>query len=97
MSYGVGCRPGLDLALLWLAAVARIKPLAWELPYAEGAALKIQKEKKKRTPTSIHRMQDRSLALLSRLKDLELPRAEVKDAAWIQCCCGCSEGWRLQL
>jgi len=50
VSYGVGCRPGLDLALLWLAAVARIKPLAWELPYAEGAALKIQKEKKKELP-----------------------------------------------
>ena len=37
--------------LLWLwyrpAAVAPIKPLAWELPYASGEALKIKKEKKK--------------------------------------------------
>ena len=40
----------LDLALLWLwhrpAAVAPIRPLAWELPYPAGAALK--KKKKKR-------------------------------------------------
>ena len=44
MSCGVGCRHGSDLALLWLwrrpAAVAPIQPLAWELPYAEGAVLK---------------------------------------------------------
>ena len=44
-----GSIPGLalwvkDLALLWLwcrpAAAAPIRPLAWELPYATGAALK---------------------------------------------------------
>ena len=29
---------------LWLAAVAPIWPLAWELPYAVGAALKRQKD-----------------------------------------------------
>ena len=51
MSCGVGHRPGLDLALLWLwyrlAAAALIRtPLAWELPYAVGAALKRQKKKK---------------------------------------------------
>ena len=44
MSSGVGQRLGSDLALLWLwcrlAAVAPIRPLAWELPYAAGAALK---------------------------------------------------------
>ena len=49
MSWGVGQRCGLDLALLWLwgrpAAVALIHPLAWELPYAAGAALKRQKQK----------------------------------------------------
>ena len=51
MSFRVVCRHGLDLALLWLwhrlAAIAQIKPLAWELPYALGAALKRQKKKKK--------------------------------------------------
>ena len=44
MSYGVGRRHGSDLALLWLwcrlVAIALIQPLAWEPPYAMGAALK---------------------------------------------------------
>ena len=52
MSCGVGCRFGLDLALLWLwyrpAAVAPIRPLAWEPPYAAGAALETTKKKKKK-------------------------------------------------
>ena len=50
MSWGVGHRQGSDLALLWLwrreAATALIRPLAWESPYAAGAALKRQKDKK---------------------------------------------------
>ena len=45
MSCGVGDRCGSVLALLWLSrrltAVAPIQPLAWEPPYASGAALKI--------------------------------------------------------
>ena len=44
MSCGVGRGQGSDLALLWLwcrpAAVALIRLLAWEAPYAVGAALK---------------------------------------------------------
>ena len=51
MSCGVGCRHGQDPALLWLwrrsAAVALIRPLAWELPYAEGVALKKKKKMKR--------------------------------------------------
>ena len=51
VSFGVGRRHGSYLALLWLwlgpAAAAPIGPLAWELPYAEGAALKRQKDKKR--------------------------------------------------
>ena len=47
MSCGVGRRPGSDLALPWLwrrpAVIASIRPLAWEPPYAKGAALKRQK------------------------------------------------------
>jgi len=39
----LGCRCGLDPVLLWLwprpSATAPIRPLAWELPYAEGVAL----------------------------------------------------------
>ena len=50
MSCGVGHRSSLDLALLWLwcrlAAVALIRPLAWEPPYAIHVALKRQKTKK---------------------------------------------------
>ena len=39
---GLGCRLGLDPKLLWLwyrAAIAPIRPLAWEPPYAVGRAL----------------------------------------------------------
>ena len=48
MSYGVGHRHSSGPMLLWLwrrpAAAALIRPLAWEPPYAAGAAL--EKEKK---------------------------------------------------
>ena len=48
MSRGVGCRHGLYPVVLWLwcraAAVALIRLLAWELPYARSVAL--EKEKK---------------------------------------------------
>ena len=50
----MGPRRGSDPELLWLwrrpAAIAPIRPLAWEPPYAVGAALekaKRQKNKKK--------------------------------------------------
>ena len=43
----------MDLVLLWLwcrlAATAPIQPLAWELPYVVGPALKRQKKKSKQT------------------------------------------------
>ena len=52
MSYDVGRRRGSDPALLWLwyrpVATAPIRPLAWEPPYAMGAALKRQKTKKRK-------------------------------------------------
>ena len=52
MICGVGHRRGWDPVLLrlWhrLAAVALIEPLAWESPYAMGAALKSNKNKKKK-------------------------------------------------
>ena len=52
MSYGVGLRHGSDPELLWLwcrpAAVAEIRPLAWEPTYAAGVDLKQPKKKKKK-------------------------------------------------
>ena len=51
MSYDVSHRHGLDPMLLWLwrrlAATALIRPLAWELPYATGMALKSKTKFKK--------------------------------------------------
>ena len=57
VSCGVGCRHISDPALLWLwhrmAATAPIRPLAWEPPYATGAAPeKAKRQKKKKAPTS---------------------------------------------
>ena len=50
VSCGVGGRHGSDLLLLWLwcrlAAAALIRPLAWELPYAVGVALKRKGKKR---------------------------------------------------
>ena len=52
MSCDIGHRHGSDLALLWLwcgkAATALILPLAWEPPYATGAAQEIAKKTKKK-------------------------------------------------
>ena len=51
MSCGVGGRCGSDLVLLWLwyrpAAAAPTGPLAWEPPYAPGAALQSRTEKER--------------------------------------------------
>ena len=48
MSSGVGRRRGRDSELQWLwcrlAATTLIQPLAWELPYAAGVALKKKKK-----------------------------------------------------
>ena len=44
MSCGIGRRWGSDVTLLWLwgrpSAIAPIGPLAWDPPYALGAALR---------------------------------------------------------
>ena len=52
MSCGVGRRRSSGLMWLWLwrrpKAAPLIQPLAWELPYAMGAALKSKKKKKKK-------------------------------------------------
>ena len=55
MTCGVVRRCASDLALLWLwhrlATVGLIRLLAWEPPYATGAALKRQKKKKDQKKT----------------------------------------------
>ena len=50
VSFGVGCKHGLDLGWLWLwpVATALIQPLAYEPPYATGEALKSQKKEKRK-------------------------------------------------
>jgi len=54
MCCGVGHRHSSDPALLWLwcrpGAAALIWPLAWELPYATGAGLKIKTKDKRSSP-----------------------------------------------
>ena len=48
MSCGIGCSRGSDPELLWLAAVAPVRPIAWESPYAVGVALQSKEAKKKK-------------------------------------------------
>ena len=50
MSCGIGCKRGSDPMLLWCrwAGTAMIRPLAWEPPYATGAALKRQTKQNKK-------------------------------------------------
>ena len=51
MSCGVGCRRSWDPTLLWLwcrpAAMALMRPLAWEPPYTAGAAQEMAKRQNK--------------------------------------------------
>ena len=85
MSCGVGCTLGSDLALLWLwrrlVAIAPIRPLVWEPPYAVGAALKRQqpiKNKIRGTLDLLHGVYSGSLCLVVRA----VFRAEQKPVAW---------------
>ena len=52
VSCGIGRRHSSDPVLLWLwcrpVATALMGPLAWELPYALGAAQEMVKKKKKK-------------------------------------------------
>ena len=56
MSCGTGHRCGSGLVLLWHRplAIALIRPLAWEPPYAVGADLKRQKTKQNKTRNVFH-------------------------------------------
>ena len=80
-----GLVPGLaqwikDLALLWpwcrLAAVALIRPLAWEqLPYAVGAVLKNKKQSKKKQKTTTTKTKTKKHMLIRR--DFNIPLSVV--------------------
>ena len=77
MSCGVGCRRGSDPELLWLwcrpVATAPIGPLAWEPPYAAGAAQEIAKKK----PTNQTNKQKHSnLGLEGKKKKLPIRKQE---------------------
>ena len=67
MSCGVGGRCSLDLVVLWLwhrpAAEAPTGPLAQESPYAEGMALKRQKDKKTKKQKNYNEMPFRKLLM----------------------------------
>ena len=68
MSCGVGRRCGSDPAWLWLwcrpVATAQIRPLDWEPPYAESAALE------KHTHTHTHTQKDRTVKVIKNKKSL---------------------------
>ena len=80
MSCGIGHRHGSDLVLLWHrpAAVALIRPLAWEFPYSTGTALKKPKKKKKPIVTLVNMSQlfkaVETLVQIGEMESLDLPR-----------------------
>ena len=85
MVWGVGRRCDSDPELLWLwcrlAATALIRPLAWEPPYASGAALKKtkkQKTNKKKNPIKVSYGEART-----RFKSFPLPQAEIREPSWL--------------
>ena len=84
---GVGYRCGSDPELLWLwcrpAAVTPIGHLAWEPPYATGAALKKTKKKKRDHLTS------QPMLSLVHLKDPSLRPAQPKGPIRMPECVHC--------
>ena len=95
MNCGVGLRHGLRshiaVAVGRLATVALIGPLAWESPYAVGAAIKkggggggsSRCGTVETNLTSIHE----NMGLIPGLRSM----------ARILHCCGCGVGWQLEL
>ena len=77
MSCGVGHRHSSDPSLLWLwhrlAAVAPVRLLAWEPPYAEGAALE-------NTKTKQSKQTKKGAPILVQWKRIQL--APIRPLAW---------------
>ena len=75
-----GHRHGSDPKLLWLwcrpAAAAPIRPLAWELPYAMGRALKKKKKKDTQKIKSIQKYTETFLIVLELELRLNTPDRE---------------------
>ena len=88
MSCGVGCRLGWDLALLWLwcrlAAVALIRPPAWEPPWALGAVLKSKKKGKKEKEKALReeKFKGWSSHAPGRVVSVNIEVAEEHDGGW---------------
>ena len=65
MSCGVGCRHSSDPLLLWLwcrlSATAPNGPLAWEPPYAVGAALEKKAKRPKKNKTKQNKKQNKKV------------------------------------
>ena len=72
MSCGVGQKRSSDLAWLWLQhrpeAVAPIRPLAWESPYAVGVALE------KKTKTKQNKNTASRVLLLQKVKTVKIAK-----------------------
>ena len=77
MTCGVGCRRGSDPALLWpwrrLVAAAPIQPLAWEPPYAAGAAQEIG------TTTTTTKKKKQKKQKKQCYRDMRFPNKDVND------------------
>ena len=82
VSCGIGCRRGSDLALLRLwhrpAVTAPIRPLAWEPPYAAGAALTRQKTKKRKEK----KRKENYKTLMNKIKE-ELNKRKNISCSWV--------------
>ena len=84
----MNCSGGSDLVLLWLwcrpVTTAPIRPLAWEPPYASGAALeKAKRQKKKKGARNVRVVEMSFIAL-----QIMLPRKEqVKEHIKVKCMC----------
>ena len=92
MTCGVGRRRGSDPALLWLwrrpVATAPIRPLAWEPPYAVGAAQEIAttttktKDKKKKYTTIKRYLMIDAHILKAKRERIEKRKRKINENYW---------------